>query len=295
MTAFVDNNIYFNIHEESIPDEELIVPSRNIPLWQALTAEFIGTFILVFIGAGAAALTIQQGGTLLGTALAFGLVLMTLIYTLGSYSGGHFNLAVSFGVALSGRMNWWIMIAYWIVQLIASITAAALIVYFLGTESGVGASVGALTNTEPWKAVLIEAFATFFLVMTVLFVTRNPMLSLVAGVAIGLVLTFDILAIGYWTGGSVNPSRSFGPAIFSGNISTYWIDLIGPLLGGLFAALVYKLFVYDFSCCYKTDECGNKILDECGKPIKICKRPLVDNCGNAVKDCGGSVYETYIK
>lgn len=178
--------------ETKIEDISL-VPSPEIPLWKALAAEFIGTFALVFIGAGAAALTLQQGGSLLNTAFAFGLVLMVMVYVFGSYSGANFNPAVSFGLALSGRMNWGIMLAYWIVQLIAGIAAAALIIYFLPGSSA-GASVGSLTYTQQWKAVLVEAIATFFLVITVLIVTKNQMLSVIAGVAIGLVLTFDILA-----------------------------------------------------------------------------------------------------
>ena len=278
-----------------VTERDAIIPSADVPLWKALVGEFIGTFALVFIGCGAAALTFQQGGSLFGTAFAFGLVLMTMIYAFGSYTGANFNPAVSFGLALAGRMSWGVMIAYWIVQLLGGIAAAALIAYFFGTASGVGASVGSLTNTEAWKAVLVEAIATFFLVITVLIVTRKPLLSLVAGLAIGLILAFDILAIGPLTGGSMNPARSLGPAIFSNNIGTYWIYVVGPLLGGLVAALVYKLFTYDFSCCNKVDECGNIIKDECGNPIKECKRPLLDNCGKPISDCNGKIYEKYTR
>jgi len=282
----------YNTYDEE-PNEP-VVPSVDVPLWKALVAEFIGTFALVFIGAGAGALTLQQGGSLLGTAFAFGLVLMTMIYILGTYSGANFNPAISFGFALTGRMSWGVMVAYWIVQLIAGIAAAALIVYFVGSQSGVGASVGSLTNTQSWKAVLVEAFLTFFLVITVLLVTRNPMLSIVTGVAIGLVLTFDILAAGPLTGGSMNPARSLGPALFSNNIGSYWIYVVGPLLGALIASIVYKLYVYNWNCCVKRDECGNPILNECGKTIKECTRPIRDNCGNVVKDCGKTQYETYL-
>lgn len=266
----------------------LMVPSSDVPLWKALVAEFVGTFALVFIGCSAAALTFEQGGSLTGTAFAFGLVLMTMIYVLGNYSGANFNPAISFGLALSGRMNWGIMLAYWIIQLIAGIAAAALVVYFFGTASGVGASIGSLTYSEPWKAVLVEAFATFFLVIAVLLITHNPMLAIVAGIAIGLVLTFDILAIGALTGGSMNPARSLGPAIFSNNMSSYWIYIVGPLLGGLLAALVYKLYTHAWNCHDKVDECGNPVLDECGRKIKECCVPLVDNCGKPIKfgPCG---------
>ncbi len=277
-------------------DKDSIVPSRDIPLWQVLLSEFIGTFTLVFIGVSAAAQTAVQGGSFLGTALAFGFVLITLVYILGSYSGANFNPAVSFGLALVGRMDWGIMLAYWITQFIAGIAAAALVAYFFGTESGVGATIGSLTNTNPWGAVLAEAIATFFFVITVLIVTRRPAFALVAAIAIGIALGVGILSIEPLTGGSCNPARSIGSAIFSGNMGTYWIYLVGPLLGALFAALVYKIFLTDFNCCELIDECGNKILDECGNPIKECCRPMVDNCGNQVyNDCCQPMYETYIK
>jgi MIP family channel proteins len=265
-------------------------------LWKALLTEFLGTFTLVFVGAGAVALTAQQGGSLVGSAFAFGLALMAIIYAWGNYSGAHVNPAVSFGFAVAGRMNWGLMLGYWIAQLLGGILAAALIAYFFGTESGVGASVGSLTNTDAWKAILLEAILTFFLVITVLLVTRNPMLAVASGLAIGLVLTFDMF-IGFpLTGASMNPARSLGPAIFSNNIGTYWIYVVGPLLGALVAALVYKLFTMDFSCCDKRDDCGKLVKDQCGRVLKECKRPVVDNCGKPVKDCNGVVQmETFTK
>jgi|SRR5437868_7125263 len=276
-------------------EKDSIVPPSNIPLWQALLAEFIGTFTLVFVGVSAAALLVSQGGGILTIGLAFGLVLGTMIYILGNYSGANFNPAVSFGFAVAGRMNWIIMLAYWIIQLIAGIAAAALVVYFFGTSTGAGASVGSLTYTHAWEAVLVEMIATFILVMTVLFVTRRAMLSPVAGIIIGSTLAFNIIAIKFLTGGSLNPARSLGPAIFSNNLGTYWIDLVGPLLGALLAALIYKLFTRNFTCCDKLDGCGNKILNECCKPIKECKRPKLDVCGREIKECGDVVYETYLE
>lgn len=265
-------------------------------VWKALASEFLSTFTLVFIGTSAVALTFAQGGSLLGSALAFGLALMTIIYVWGSYSGAHANPAVSFGFAVAGQMNWGLMLGYWVAQLLGGIAAAALVAYFFGTASGAGASVGSLTDTDVWRAILLEAFLTFFLVIAYLFIYRNPFLALVSGIAIGLVLTFAMLAGGPLTGASMNPARSFGPAIFGNTLGSVWIYIVGPLLGALVAALVYKLFTVNFACCDKVDECGNKILDECGRPLKECKRPLVDNCGNTVKDCHGNVqYDTYVK
>jgi MIP family channel proteins len=268
-------------------------------LWKALVSEFIATFIIVFAIASAVSLASADGGTGLGGAtlvtssLAYGIALLVVIYIFGKYSGAHANPAVSFGFAVAGQMNWGLMIGYWIAQLLGAIAAAALVAYFFGTEDGAGASIGTLTNTDAWKAVLLEAFITFFLVLGYLFVYRNPWLAMVNGLAIGLILTFVFIAGDYLTGASANPARSFGPAIFSNNLGSIWIYIVGPLLGALVAALIYKLFTVDFNCCDKLDECGNPILDECGNRLKECKVEVVDNCGNVITDCNGPVYETH--
>jgi MIP family channel proteins len=264
-------------------------------VWKALFVEFVGTFTLVFIGGSAVALTVGQGGSLLASAFAFGLALLTLIYMFSSYSGAHFNPAVSFGFAVAGQMNWLLMLGYWVAQLLGAITAAALIAYFYGTATGAGASIGYATNTDAWKAILMEAVLTFFLVMAYLLIYRNPGLALITGLAIGLVLTFAMLAGGPVSGASMNPARSLGPALFSNNMGTYWIYVVGPLLGALVAALVYWLLTKDWGCCNKLDACGKPILDECGRPLKECKRRVLDNCGKPVSDCNGDKYETYTK
>ncbi len=262
-------------------------------IWKSLLSEFLATFILVFAVASAVALTAAAGGTLLTSAFAYGLALLVVIYLFSNFSGAHANPAVSFGFAVAGQMNWGLMFGYWIAQLLGAIAAAGIVAWFFGTATGAGASVGTLTNTDAWKALLVEAFLTMFLVLAYLMVYRNPMLAMINGLAVGLVLTFAFIAGGSLTGASTNPARSFGPAIFSNNLGTIWIYIIGPLLGALVGALVYKLITADFNCRDKTDECGNKILDECGNPLKECKRAVVDNCGNEVKDCDGTVYEYY--
>jgi MIP family channel proteins len=264
-------------------------------LWKALLTEFLGTFTLVFVGAGAVALTAQQGGSLIGSAFAFGLTLAALMYAWGNYSGAHFNPATSFGFAVAGRMNWVLMLGYWVAQLLGGIVAAGLIVYFFGSENNAGASVGSLTNTDAWKAVLLEALLTLFLVVTILLITRNPTLSIASGLAIGLVLAADMFVGFPLTGASMNPARSLGPAIFTNNISTYWIYVVGPLLGALVAALVYKLMTWEFNCRPMTTDCGEPILDACGKPMLTCTRAVVDSCGKEIKDCSGTVTETYTK
>lgn len=223
---------------------------------KALAAEFFGTFTLVFIGCSAVAVSQPQGGTLFGNAFAFGLALMISIYTWSFFSGGHFNPAVSLGVMTAGQMSPYRMGLYWIAQFLGGIVAASLIAFFFGISSGIGASIGSLTFTAPWKAVLVEAILTFFLVITVLMVSNNPKFAVVSGVAIGLVLAMDILAGGWLTGGSMNPSRSLGPAIFSNNMSTYWIYLVGPLLGAAVAAIVFRMFNFNAVPLEKQPECA---------------------------------------
>jgi len=261
--------------------------------WKSLIVEFLGTFTLVFVGASAVATAINSGtadgsGILLAAA-AFGLALMALIYVWGSYSGAHFNPAVSFGFAVAGQMNWGLMLGFWIVQILGAISAAALVVYFFGNA---GASVGTLTNTDVWKAILMEAILTFLLVIAYLFIYRNPMLAIVSGIVIGSVLAFVTIVGGPLTGGSANPARSLGSAIFSNNIGSIWIYIIGPIAGSLIAALVYKLFVANFNCCYKVDDCGKRLQDECGNCIMECERPKLDKCGKPLVDeCGKAITE----
>ena len=260
--------------------------------WKQLLIEFLGTFTLVLIITAAVALTIEQGYSVLGAAFAYGLALMVLIYVWPA-SGAHFNPAVSLGFAVAGQMNWLLMIGYWIAQLVGGIAAAALVAWWYGTSNGAGASVGFFTNTEQWKAFLIEAFITFFLVIAYLFLYRNPMLSIISGLAIGLTLTFSFIAFGPATGASANPARSLGPAIFGNTLGSYWIYIVGPLVGAFVAAIVYRLFTYQWGCCTKRDECGNAMRDECGNVIKECKRPIYDECGKVVTDCCGPLMETY--
>lgn len=273
-------------------------------IWKSLLAEFLGTFVLVLVICLAVSLTPsalgfpKTSGESLAGALTYGLAFMALIYALGSYSGAHLNPAISFGFAVAGRMNWLLMLGYWVAQILGAIAAAGLAMYFVSgvpeANSSLGASIGYLTSANGGAAFLLEAFMTFILVLVVLFVTRNPFMSLMGGLAIGLVLTFEYLAAAPLTGASMNPARSLGPAIFSNQWSSYWIYLLGPLVGALLAALVYKLFATDWSCSDKKGSCGTALTNECGQKIKECKRPVLDKCGNPVKDCDGKVQmETY--
>ncbi len=263
-------------------------------VWKALLSEFLGTFFLMFIGLSASALTLAQGGSLLVSALSFGLVLAALIYLFGKFSGAHFNPAVSLGFAVAGQMNWGLMVVYWIAQILGAVSGAALAVYFFGSSNF--GSVGSLTNYDAWRAVLLCALMTLLLVMTYLTTFRNPFLATLSGLIIGLVLAVAVMVSYPLNGGSVNPAGSLGSAIFSNNLGTWWIFLVGSLIGAILAALIYKLYNAKFNCTYKVDDCGKKVLDECGNAILECKKPVYDNCGNKVLDEDGKCkYEIFNK
>lgn len=261
-------------------------------LWQSLLSEFLGTFILVFVGAGAVAATMGQETSVLTSALAFGLILMVLVYVLGPISGSHLNPAVSLGFAVAGRMNFGWMIGYWIAQIIGAIAAAALIAYFFGTANDAGASIGSLTRAgDAWRVILLEAIITFFFVLIFLAVTHNPLLALVSGLIIGAALAADMLVAFNLTGASTNPARSLGSAIFTNNWGSYWYYLVGPLLGALVAAIIYRIAIYDYGyqTVYVDDGNGCQIpaVGPCGNKIKEKRVPELDHCGKPVYDeCG---------
>jgi len=206
---------------------------------KVFVAEFVGTFALTFIGAGAGV----AGAGLVGVALAHGLVLAVFVYAFGSISGTHVNPAVTFGLALNGTLKWAEAVYYWIAQFAGAIVAASLLRLIVGDISG-GATVGALTLTAPLMATLVEVILTFFLVNTILHTAVAGKGKDFAGWAIGLTLAFAILAGGPLTGASLNPARTFGPAIFAApsfaNPMSYVIYIIGPLLGSVLAVYLYK-------------------------------------------------------
>lgn len=211
--------------------------------WKVFLAEFIGTFALVFVGAGAA--VVNAG--LLGIALAHGFTLAVFVYVFGHISGAHVNPAVTFGLALSGRLKWGQAAFYWLAQFAGASAAAALLHYAVtpvGGSINPGATVGVLTNSQPVFAMGVELVLTFFLVNTVLHTAVAGRGGGMAGWAIGTTLAFSILVGGPLTGASLNPARTFGTAIFSApsltNAYTYAVYLFGPLIGAALAVIVFN-------------------------------------------------------
>jgi aquaporin Z len=202
----------------------------------ALIAEFIGTFALVFIGAGAGAL---QVGGLVGVALAHGFTLAVIAFAYGHISGAHINPAVTFGLWVGRTIDTLTAITYIVAQLLGGIAAGYVLMVVLGGPlNGLGATVLA-SGTTPIQGLVVEAILTFFLVNTVFNTAVSGRAGGHAPLAIGLTLAFSILMGGPLTGASLNPARTLGPAVAAGNYADIWLYFAGPALGGLAAALLY--------------------------------------------------------
>ncbi len=219
---------------------------------QKYVAEFIGTFVLVFFACGTAAALGCQTQTFdvayALTALAFGLVIVGMAYCVGNVSGCHINPAVSIAMLIDGRMDIKDFIGYVVAQFAGAIAGAALLIPFLGADCGFGANGlylgtdGAFNSGDIWLSLGIEVILTFVFVFVILGVTSKPEFSNVAGLVIGFTLTLVHIFGIYFTGTSVNPARSFGPALFAGGdaLSNVWVFIVAPLVGGALAALVFK-------------------------------------------------------
>lgn len=207
-------------------------------------AEFIGTFVLVLFGCGTAVAVGCNGAdpnvAYMLTALAFGLSIVAMAYSIGCVSGCHVNPAVSIAMLVSGKLSAKDFVGYVVAQVLGAIVGAALIGVFLGWDCGFGAN--GLYNADVALSLVIECVLTFVFVLVILGVTAKTDNAAVAGLVIGLSLTLvHILGI-HFTGTSVNPARSFGPALFAGGdaLANVWVFVVAPLVGGVLAALVWK-------------------------------------------------------
>ena len=211
-------------------------------------AEFIGTFALVFIGGGAIMVARGSGGTigLVEIALAHGVVLAVMVSALMRISG-HFNPAVTLGFLATRRIEATMAGVYIVSQILGAVIAAyALKALFPGElfEAVRGGGQAVSLDITGTQAFALEAIATFFLVLAVFGTAVDPQAPRVGGFAIGLTLTVCILAIGPFTGASLNPARSFGPAVASGVYEGQLIYWLAPIVGGVLAAILYdRLFL----------------------------------------------------
>ena len=208
--------------------------------FRALTAEALGTFALVFIGPGAAAVDAWSHGgvTHVGVSLAFAFVILALVYALGSVSGAHFNPAVTFGFWTARRFPARAVVPYVMAQVIGAVAASLVLKVVVGQHVAAAATVPAIGDLP---ALLVETLLTFFLMVVILAVATDARIDgAVSGLAIGLTVGFDALMGGPLTGASMNPARSLGPALASGIWTGHWIYWLGPLMGAALGVLVYS-------------------------------------------------------
>ena len=212
-------------------------------------AECIGTFVLTLLGCGTAMfLGCNTPAGVVGTAIAFGLTVVAMAYTIGGISGCHINPAITFAVALSGRMKWGEAVGYWIGQVIGAIIAGAVLLLLTKVVAAPDLTGGLGTNGVVnaggvGGALLVEFIATFIFVLVVLGTTdAKKGAGNLAGLAIGLTLILVHLVCINLTGTSVNPARSIGPALFAGGeaLKVVWVFIVAPMVGGAFAAAVWK-------------------------------------------------------
>ena len=215
-------------------------------------AECVGTFVLTFLGCGTAMfLGCGTPAGVVGTAIAFGLAVVAMAYTIGEISGCHINPAITLGVALSGRMSWKDACGHWVGQVIGGILAGAVLLLLTKVVAapdltgGLGSN-GVANAGGVGGAFLVEVIATFLFVLVVLGTTDAKYgAGKPAGLAIGLSLILIHLMCINLTGTSVNPARSIGPALFAGGdaLKDVWVFICAPLVGGALSACVWKAMV----------------------------------------------------
>ena len=211
----------------------------NRALVRILTAEAIGTFALVFAGCGAVmvdAKTHELGHV--GVAITFGLVIMFGIYAVGHISGAHFNAAVTFAFAVTRHFPWPRAVAYWCAQLVGAVAAAALLRASLGNVAHVGATLPSGSQGQSFVWELVMSAFLMFVVLAVATDTRA--VGEAAAIAIGGTIGLDAMFGGPVSGASMNPMRSLGPALVSGDLHALWLYLVAPVVGASAGGLAYQ-------------------------------------------------------
>lgn len=213
---------------------------------RAAVAEFVATFGLVFIGAAAVILSASGVLDLTGVALAHGLVLAVMVSITAHLSGGFANPAVTIGIWVAGKIPLGRAVVLIFAQLLGAVAAAYLVKFlFPGTAFDAGSGGAAVLNSQiaSGKGIVLEAVGTFFLVFAVFGTAldeRGPF-SKTAGLSIGLVIAFDIMAFGPLTGAAVNPARWLGPALAAGAWDNWFVWIVGPVAGAIVAAVLYSM------------------------------------------------------
>lgn len=208
-------------------------------LFKSSLAEAVGTFILVFIGCGAILVNESSGGALghAGIAMTFGLTVMTVIFAIGHVSGAHINPAVTIALLMIKRVSLTKTMCYCVAQIIGAVLAAIALKYTVATGDNLGVTMPVGSTTQ---AFLMEMVMTAFLVFMVVGLVTDPRASSSLGaIAVGGVIAVDAFVGGPITGASMNPARSLGPALVSGQLEHIWLYIFAPLIGGMIGAGLY--------------------------------------------------------
>ncbi|MGZ4334803.1 MAG: aquaporin [Gaiellaceae bacterium] len=215
-------------------------------------AEFIGTFTLIFIGGGAGAIS---GHDIVAVALANGLAIGIMVSNFGHISGGLFNPAITLGFLATRRITPRLAVIYWIAQFGGAVIAAGILRWLVHKPAFFGA-IPSAPGIGAGRGFVLEAILTFFLVIAVFATAVDPRgaFKSIAGLAIGLTITIDVLFGGPLTGAAVNPARAFGPELIGNFWGQGWIYYLGPALGGLVAAVGYDwLYLRPLQAAATTD------------------------------------------
>ena len=206
---------------------------------RALVAEAIGTFALVFAGCGAIVVDAKTGALgHLGVALTFGLVIMAMIYAVGHVSGAHFNPAVTFAFALSRHFPRSRALGYLAAQIVGALAAAAIVRGSLGNYAHDGATLPSGSQGQAFLWELVLSFLLMFVIMAVATDTRA--VGEAAAIAVGGTVGLDAMFGGPISGASMNPARSIGPALVSGNLHALWLYIVAPICGASLAGVAYQ-------------------------------------------------------
>jgi len=212
------------------------------------TAEFIGTFAMVFCGTGAMTINEITGGevTHVGIAITWGLIVMAMIYAFAETSGAHFNPAVSIAFAYAKKFSWKEVPKYVIAQVLGALLASGILWFLFPDSEFYGATIPTL---DVWRAFVLELLLTYFLMLVIINVsTGSKEVGMMAGIAIGGVILLEAMFAGPMTKASMNPARSIAPAIVSGHYEHLWLYLLAPILGALLAVVSCRLVKGD-DCC----------------------------------------------
>lgn len=236
--GFAERDASRSVVRVTTPDP-VMIPAPRRGLAKKAAAELIGTFALVLAGCGSIVVDAQYGGIgHPGISLAFGLVVMVMIYAIGHISGAHINPAVTVAFACIGRFPWREVPLYLLYQIVGGVLACVLISQGLGTEHGLGAT---LPSGSLLQAFLVEVVITFFLMFVITAVATDARaVGHMAGWAIGATVALCALIAGPLTGASMNPARSIGPALVGGNVADLWLYIVAPVIGAVLGGLAYQ-------------------------------------------------------